>query len=109
MARFGLFFRIRNSKIWRQNPAKYDMKITKNFHNGCWIVHLKGLLLFQLQCCGLSNYTDWQATPWGKGHPNKLPHSCCLSTTEAVCTDNKEKASLHRRVSKKYLVELFDG
>lgn len=49
-----------------------------------------------LWCCGLTNYTDWQGTPWGQGHPDKLPYSCCQFTTEAVCSAYKETAAVHR-------------
>lgn len=49
-----------------------------------------------LGCCGLTNYTDWQGTPWGQGHPDKLPYSCCQFTTEAVCSVHKETAAVHR-------------
>lgn len=49
-----------------------------------------------LQCCGLTNYTDWQATPWGRGHTGKLPHSCCHSTRDAICSHRKETADLYR-------------
>jgi hypothetical protein len=49
-----------------------------------------------LQCCGLTNYTDWKVTPWGRGHTGKLPHSCCRSTSDAICSDRKETAVLYR-------------
>lgn len=57
-------------------------------------------LILQLWCCGLTNYTDWQGTPWGHGHPDKLPYSCCQFTTEAVCSVHKETAAVHRMVRK---------
>ena len=44
-------------------------------------------MFLQLQCCGVTNYTDWQATPWGIGHgEGRMPHSCCRWTAEAVCS-----------------------
>jgi len=49
-----------------------------------------------LQCCGLTNYTDWKITPWGRGHTGKLPHSCCHSTRDAICADRRETADLYR-------------
>ena len=57
--------------------------------------------LFQLHCCGLTNYTDWKPTPWGVGHPDKLPHSCCHSTTDGVCADQSSTADLYRTVRTK--------
>ncbi len=43
-----------------------------------------------LQCCGVSNYSDWRHTPWGRGHaPDKLPHSCCRWTAQAICSEGK--------------------
>jgi len=36
-------------------------------------------------CCGVSGPEDWQHTAWGSGHQEKLPHSCCYSTTKGVC------------------------
>ena len=40
----------------------------------------------QLHCCGVSNFSDWQATPWGEGHgPGKMPPSCCRWTQAGVC------------------------
>ncbi|XP_013930501.1 PREDICTED: tetraspanin-3-like [Thamnophis sirtalis] len=36
------------------------------------------LLLFQLQCCGVQNYTDWIGTRWFNTVSNHtLPLSCC--------------------------------
>ena len=60
-----------------------------------WFLHF---CILQLWCCGLTNYTDWQGTPWGQGHPDKLPYSCCQFTTEAVCSAYKETAAVHRTV-----------
>ena len=50
-------------------------------------MHLKPIFLFlQLHCCGVSNFSDWQATPWGEGHgPGKMPPSCCRWTQAGVC------------------------
>lgn len=48
-----------------------------------------------LWCCGLTNYTDWQGTPWGRGHPDKLPYSCCQFTFKGVCAANDESAFMH--------------
>ena len=53
---------------------------------------------FQLWCCGLTNYTDWQGTPWGRGHPDKLPYSCCQFTFKGVCAANDESAFMHTTV-----------
>ena len=55
--------------------------------------------LLQLWCCGLTNYTDWQGTPWGQGHPNKLPYSCCQFTFKGVCAAHDESAFMHTTVS----------
>ena len=61
--------------------------------------------ILQLQCCGLTNYTDWKVTPWGRGHTGKLPHSCCRSTSDAICSDRKETAVLYRTVIIKYYID----
>ncbi len=54
---------------------------------------------FQLGCCGVSRFSDWQATPWGLGHgPDKLPHSCCGWTADAVCSVKSKHAYLHEEV-----------
>ena len=35
-------------------------------------------LFLKLECCGSSNYTDWQASEWKKSNPTKeVPLSCC--------------------------------
>jgi len=57
-----------------------------------------------LWCCGLSNFTDWQGTSWGKGHPGKLPYSCCQFTREAVCSIHEETAAVHRMGCYRFLI-----
>ena len=43
------------------------------------------LLQAGVGCCGVSGPEDWEHTSWGRGHEDRLPHSCCLSTTTGVC------------------------
>ena len=51
-----------------------------------YIVHSYYLLLAtQAGCCGVSGPVDWQHTSWGKGHEDRLPHSCCHSTATGMC------------------------
>ena len=61
------------------------------------------LSLLQLRCCGVSNFSDWQATPWGEGHgPNKMPPSCCGWTRAGVCGPRQSErgvAELYMTVS----------
>ncbi|KAM9807534.1 tetraspanin-3 isoform 1-T1 [Neosynchiropus ocellatus] len=46
----------------------------------------------QLQCCGIQNYSDWQATPWFKeSKTNSVPVSCCKRTVLA-CTGSLTRA-----------------
>ena len=33
----------------------------------------------------MTDYSDWEHTVWGRGHRNRLPHSCCESTETGVC------------------------
>ena len=58
---------------------------------------------FQLHCCGVSNFSDWQATPWGEGHgPGKMPPSCCRWTQAGVCGPRENErgiAELYSTVS----------
>ncbi|TSL10190.1 Tetraspanin-3 [Bagarius yarrelli] len=35
----------------------------------------------QLECCGVSNYTDWSSRPWFRSHNNSVPTSCCKANT----------------------------
>ena len=72
-------------------------KMCDNLVSVC-IGYINASRILQLSCCGLTNYTDWQGTPWGQGHPDKLPYSCCQFTTEAVCSAYKETAAVHRTV-----------
>ncbi len=47
----------------------------------------------------MSNASDWQATPWGEGHGrDKLPHSCCEWTVDAVCGSKQ----VHDRTAKMF-------
>ena len=46
-------------------------------------------------CCGVTEHSDWGHTVWGRGHPHRLPHSCCHSTTTGVCTSDQPGASLY--------------
>ena len=41
--------------------------------------------MFQVGCCGVSGPGDWEHTSWGQGHGERLPHSCCHSTTSGAC------------------------
>jgi hypothetical protein len=43
------------------------------------------LLQAEVGCCGVSGPVDWQHTSWGKGHEDRLPHSCCHSTDTGIC------------------------
>ncbi|KAG5281024.1 hypothetical protein AALO_G00066620 [Alosa alosa] len=47
------------------------------------------LLQSQLQCCGVSNYTDWTSMPWYSSHNNTVPLSCCKNTT--TCTGRPDQ------------------
>ena len=40
--------------------------------------------MFQVGCCGVSGPEDWGHTSWGQGHQERLPHSCCHSTTSGA-------------------------
>ena len=46
------------------------------------VVHSSSWMVFsQVGCCGVTGYSDWYHTQWGKGHKERLPHSCCASTS----------------------------
>ena len=47
-------------------------------------------------CCGVTGYSDWQHTVWGRGHRDRLPHSCCVSTSTGVCRPAAADAQLHK-------------
>lgn len=42
-----------------------------------------------MKCCGSTNYTDFQHSPWGKNHSDMAPESCCnfdlLSENNLTC------------------------
>eukprot|EP00090_Calanus_glacialis_P020989 TRINITY_DN32409_c0_g1_i1.p2 TRINITY_DN32409_c0_g1~~TRINITY_DN32409_c0_g1_i1.p2 ORF type:complete len:120 (-),score=27.35 TRINITY_DN32409_c0_g1_i1:630-989(-) len=50
----------------------------------------------QVGCCGVTGWADWQQTQWGKGHTNRLPHSCCESTATGVCRPQAPDARLYK-------------
>ena len=54
------------------------------------------ILLFQLGCCGVVAYDDWYSTPWGRGHSERLPHSCCLLTQAGVCSPGSQGAQVYQ-------------
>ena len=62
-------------------------------------------------CCGVTEHSDWRHTQWGRGHRDRLPHSCCevtriivksqmkncdQVTTSGVCRPEARDAELHR-------------
>ena len=49
----------------------------------------------QAGCCGVTDHSDWDHTQWGRGHPDRLPHSCCSTTTTGVCRAQEAGASLY--------------
>ena len=51
--------------------------------------------LSQVGCCGVTEHSDWQHTQWGRGHRDRLPHSCCDVTTSGVCRPEARGAELH--------------
>ena len=52
-------------------------------------------MICQVGCCGVTDHSDWSHTVWGRGHPHRLPHSCCHSTTTGVCTPSQPGANLY--------------
>ncbi|XP_069483069.1 tetraspanin-36-like [Ambystoma mexicanum] len=45
----------------------------------------------QLQCCGVSNYTNWEHIPWSNGTKNNsVPSSCCQHTANN-CTGSLDE------------------
>ena len=47
----------------------------------------------QVGCCGVSGPGDWAATSWGRGHTARLPHSCCLTTSQGESLTSYAQAS----------------
>ncbi len=47
-------------------------------------MELNWICLFKIQCCGLSNYTDWFTSKWANG-TNKVPVSCCKANLAERC------------------------
>ena len=45
----------------------------------------------------MTDQADWAHTQWGRGHPQRLPHSCCSATTTGVCRAEQAGASLYSR------------
>ena len=43
----------------------------------------------------MTDHSDWQHTQWGRGHQDRLPHSCCSATTTGVCRSHQPGASLY--------------
>ena len=98
----------RGKNWWQVKLAFRWIKVSRNTRSPKVFKFKSQIILFfhqfascilQLWCCGLANYTDWQGTPWGQGHPDKLPYSCCQFTREAVCSAYKETAAVHPTVS----------
>ena len=56
---------------------------------------LMTLCCYQVGCCGVTEPADWQHTQWGRGHPDRLPHSCCSTTTTGVCREQQAGARLY--------------
>uniref|UniRef100_A0A8D0HP02 Tetraspanin n=1 Tax=Sphenodon punctatus TaxID=8508 RepID=A0A8D0HP02_SPHPU len=58
---------------------KYDGKSSET--------HIVDYLQQQLQCCGVSNYSDWTATQWFNSTGNdSVPLSCCKQDMNSTCT-----------------------
>lgn len=55
------------------------------------------LLLFQLKCCGFTNYTDFTGSPFVNYH-NVYPDHCCNSTNRA-CSGAEAAASVCGQVA----------
>ncbi|XP_054629582.1 tetraspanin 36 [Dunckerocampus dactyliophorus] len=47
----------------------------------------------ELQCCGVSNYSDWSNTTWYRNHNRTVPLSCCKNVT-AQCTGKMDELDL---------------
>lgn len=46
-------------------------------------------LQIRLECCGASNYTDWETSKWKENNSNKVvPRSCCKDKGEAASNCN---------------------
>ena len=45
------------------------------------------LFVFQLNCCGVNNYTEWQGVKMRFQHDPQIPISCCKNRI-AFCTDD---------------------
>lgn len=55
------------------------------------------LLLFQLQCCGVQNYTDWIGTQWFISN-HTLPLSCCKQAFKNCTGQLSEKHLFNTQV-----------
>ena len=42
-------------------------------------------------CCGVTEHSDWRHTQWGRGHRDRLPHSCCEVTVVFVKRESDEE------------------
>ncbi|XP_023337720.1 tetraspanin-6-like [Eurytemora carolleeae] len=52
------------------------------------------LLQSRVGCCGSYEPKDWTQTHWGKGHQDKLPHSCCRHTDKGICKLDSAEADV---------------
>jgi len=50
----------------------------------------------KLGCCGVVEHDDWQSTSWTSRHQSKLPHSCCHTTENAVCSPDIHGAQVYQ-------------
>lgn len=71
-----------------ENAVKDGMnKALTNYTEDATLKHEVDYVQENLQCCGVTNYTDWFTTPWGVAHPGRVPTSCC---EDRNCTSMNE-------------------
>lgn len=66
------------------------------------------LLQAEVGCCGVSGPVDWQHTSWGKGHEDRLPHSCCHSTVTGICNIQTKGTVLYKKGCHGRLIHLAE-
>ena len=63
----------KNSSSTINNSTNDDWSNDGSIYNAEDVDRIQSIM----KCCGSTNYTDFQESPWGKNHTNMVPESCC--------------------------------